>query len=324
MNSVQRNAFEILKNAQKHFSLKSMPDLTENPRTAKQKLMNDIITFLAEKGCRWRGCDEVSSFGMNLVHALTDALWNIDGHHHVFKKIPSIFSKFIGYNRPEISKHRKRQVANMSGIVLRSLAAHLFHCLQAGYWNRSDWTEIKTDVEQLAQSLAQYSDYLERNLKKVRLNHSLASPVRELSTNLHFQFLPICDSTSSSQAIVTKLEGMPDYQHIAVEDYCPADFRVKYRFVQKIKTTGFPFHTALLSYTHGNNIGNLHFLWKVECSSDVSFSQCQPVIEIIKKDIPVYHTRTMRKEMFSVFGRLTPNLKPAAARHIYRIFTGKY
>lgn len=92
--------------------------------------------------------------------------------------------------------------------------------------------------------------------------------------------------------------------------------------MQTVKETGFPFPTALLTYTHGNNVGSLHFVWKVESYSDTSFSDSQPVIEKLKEDIPVYHTRMMRKEMFKVFGRLSASVKPSAARHIYRLFTG--
>ncbi len=87
--------------------------------------------------------------------------------------------------------------------------------------------------------------------------------------------------------------------------------------MQTLKEVGLPFPTALLTYTHGNNV---HFVWKVESYSDASFSDSQPVIETLK-DIPVFHTRMMRKEMFNIFGT---SLKPAAARHIYRVFTGLY
>lgn len=80
-----------------------------------------------------------------------------------------------------------------------------------------------------------------------------------------------------------------------------ADCRSKYTFVQTMKTVGFPFPTALLSYTHGNNVGNLNFVWKVNSADESSFSDSQRVIEMVKKNIPVYHTRAMRKEMFQVF-----------------------
>ena len=115
------------------------------------------------------------------------ALWTIDGHHHVFSNQsvvdPSVYLNFVGYNRPELSKHRKRTVSNISGSVLRSVSSHLLHCLQASYWNRQHWVQLKNDVEQFAQALGGYAGYLEKSLKKTKLNHSLPSPVREISNN---------------------------------------------------------------------------------------------------------------------------------------------
>ena len=144
-------------NAQQQLSLRSMPDIIEQPKTAKQRLMNGIISFLKEKHCQWRGNDEVSSVGQSFVTALTDTLWTIDGHHHVFSNqsiiIPPVFSQFVGYNRPELSKHRKRQASNMSGSVLRSLSSHLFHCLQAGYWNRQHWNSLLSPCPTIAVTL---------------------------------------------------------------------------------------------------------------------------------------------------------------------------
>ena len=323
----------MMMNAQQQLSQKSMPDLTEEPKSKKQTLRNDVITFLAENGCQWRST-EVSSDGAGLVNALTDIFWTIDGHHHVFisqgHRIPAIFTKFVGYNRPELSKHRKRELGNLSGSLLQSLSSHLFHCLQGSYWHRGAWVSMKGDIDQLAQSLAKYTDYLEASRKKTKLQHCLTSPVRELSTNLQFEFLPVRSSStavgtsSQFESLDAQLAETPDYQYVLVEDTCPTDFRAKYNFIQKMKTVGFRFPTALLSYAHGNNIGNLHFVWRVSGPNESSFSDSQQVIESAKERIPVYHTRAMRKEMFGVFGRLTPSLKPAVFRHIYRVFTGRY
>lgn len=95
-----------MRNAQRELSKKQMPNLVE-PRTKKQKLWNDVIKFLEVKNCKWKSA-EVSSYGSNLVQAITNVLWHIDGQHDVFKKqslpIPSIFTN---YNRPDLSKHRK-------------------------------------------------------------------------------------------------------------------------------------------------------------------------------------------------------------------------
>ena len=82
--------------------------------------------------------------------------------------------------------------------------------------------------------------------------------------------------------------------------------------------SGLPIPTALLTYAHGNNVSNMKFIWKVQSTSESSFSDCQAAIENVKKNIPIYHTRTMRKELFALFGKLTSSLKPSVIRHHYR------
>ena len=59
----------------------------------------------------------------------------------------------------------------------------------------------------------------------------------------------------------------------------------------------------MLTYSHGNNIGNLHFLWKVSDTDD-AMSNSQQTIEKAKEEIPIYHTRAMRRALFEKFGRV--------------------
>lgn len=304
-----------------------MPDIVENPRTNKQKLWNSVIRFLSEKNCMWKNI-EVSSSGCSLVQALSNTLWYIDGQYDTFQKqgylIPAIFGVFQNYNRPDLSKHRKRQQNNMSGTVLKSLSSHLFTCLQGVYWNRDCWKVMKLDVEQLTNAIEGYSLYLQRSCKKVIHNQSLSSPVREISEHLSFQFLP------TSHVMPDKLKDLHDHLDqlselvsVPVEQFSPSDPKEKYQYLQTLKSNGFPFPTSLLTYSHGNNVGNLNFVWRVHAISESSFSECQPVVEAIKKNIPTYHTRAMRKEISGLFGKLTSSVKPAVIRHIYRTITGR-
>lgn len=76
----------------------------------------------------------------------------------------------------------------------------------------------------------------------------------------------------------------------------------------------------MMTYSHGNNIGNVHFLWKVSGSAD-DFSNSQHTIERAKEEIPVFHTRAMRRALFEKFGRVAPSIKPAILRALYRELT---
>ena len=150
------NAFEILMKNARSLRQLTLPSLIENPKNKKQKLRNDFISFLSKKNIKWHA-DEVASSGEAFIKAVVDALWEIDGHHDVFKarsfSIPPAFHPFTGYNLPELSKHRKRSRQNMSSTSLRLCSNALFACLQGVYWDRQCWKDLKQNFEGLATSL---------------------------------------------------------------------------------------------------------------------------------------------------------------------------
>ena len=74
-----------------------------------------------------------------------------------------------------------------------------------------------------------------------------------------------------------------------MEDVCPTDPRRKYDYLQALKSGGLAVKAAMLTYRHGNNIGNTNCIWKVPEQDPDSFSQSQQTIEIVKKQIPVSH-----------------------------------
>ncbi len=55
---------------------------------------------------------------------------------------------------------------------------------------------------------------------------------------------------------------------------------------------------------------------------EAALTENQKVIEKLKRDLPVYHTRAMKKEFMSTFGRFTATTKPFVLRSIYRELTG--
>lgn len=183
----------------------------------------------------------------------------------------------------------------------------------------------KPNIEQLTKSIDGYSDYLQKSCKKVLLNQSLSSPTREISDHLSFQFLTVNMLTPRPAELNNLhgcLENLPEFEFVSVEEFSPGDPKKKYQYLQTLKTKGFPFPSALLTYSHGNNVGNLNFIWRVPSTSETSFSDSQSIIESVKKKIPIYHTRAMRKSFASLFGRLSTPVKPAVLRHVYRTITG--
>ena len=155
----------------------------------------------------------------------------------------------------------------MSQSDLNLVSSHIFDCLQANYWSEKHWSAFKGEVEQLAQSIHKYSEYLKRSCKKSSFCQARFTPVRQVS----FQFLPQC---SSLQPILSelsvKLQECACYKYLAVEDFSPSRSFSKYNYTQCMKSHGFPFPAVLVTYAHGNNIGNLNFVWRVpSCSESV-------------------------------------------------------
>lgn len=68
----------------------------------------------------------------------------------------------------------------------------------------------------------------------------------------------------------------------------------------------------------------MHFVWRVPKDEEIErvFTLSLSVIECIQPQFPVFHTRIMRKAMFSKFGQIAPSVKPAMLRYFYRDLTG--
>lgn len=200
----------------------ALPQTIADPKTKKQKLYNDIIQFLSGK---WRS-DEVATVGTAFVRALVDTLWAIDGLHSVLASrnvmIPSIFHPFTGYNLPQMSKHRKRTIENLSSTQLRICADSLFGCLQGGYWEQSGWRNLKPAVEELARGLSKYANYLCSQVKTMRLVHMSEKPVRQVADNLHICSLPISETVSSKLlSLQSTLQEKELYNYVVLETLIP-------------------------------------------------------------------------------------------------------
>ena len=82
----------------------------------------------------------------------------------------------------------------------------------------------------------------------------------------------------------------------------------------------------MLTYFHGNNVGNSHFIWRIseEVTNSDLVVRSQYTIETLKSKMPIYHTRAMRSQLLSKYGRISPCLKPSLLRIMYRELTGDH
>ena len=134
--------------------------------------------------------DEETHFCKKLVKCVRDIFWYLDRRHHIFerinKPISSSFNCFVGYDVPQLSKHRKRVTRNLSSdkpliflqYFLRTTGIEL-----AGVTSRSSFLSF----------LGAYSDYSIEKNKKTKANHRSPTPVRDLPENLHLKYLAPAD-----------------------------------------------------------------------------------------------------------------------------------
>ena len=75
---------------------------------------------------------------------------------------------------------------------------------------------------------------------------------------------------------------------------------------------------VLYSYTGSRN--HLHFVWRIpeDLAEREMLKKNMSVVQELRKTLPTYHTRAMRRHSF---GRYT-NSKPAILREVYRSLTG--
>ncbi len=298
-------------------------------RNNKNKLYNDFFT---SRNCYLRS-NEVPSFGKKLVLTLQNLFWYIGGHHHVFAQrasaIPDMFAVFQNYNRPELSKHRKRITRNISSDQLQDFVLDLSTMLENPYWERLNWKGLKLHFLQLCLSIAGYVEYLHQKNKLMKLVHKSPTPVRDLATNLKITFLsrsqdgPLHPELCAINELVSE---KPFFVYVSISEVLPTDPAKKCRVLNTLISRGLSVSCILLVYSPGSNVGNLQFLWRIPENDEPSicFQSSQPVIEEIKSLLPVYHTRAMRRVMFEKFGRVSNNFKPSVLCYFYKDLTGKY
>lgn len=299
----------------------------------KDALYNDLISmFVSQKALLYES--EINSIGKKLVTTLRDVLWHVDGHHNRLTEraisIPPMFQRFVGYNVPELSKHRKRRTCNISSDQLQSFVGDLLVILDYGFWERPQWKKIKPSIIQLCDCLASYIDYLSKKNKQAKLNHRSPTPIREISENLKIKFINKCEVGDDIEPVLKPLDDVivskSPYILVSLHNYIPMEPVKKYRFTNLLESSGLSVPVILLTYNPGSNIGKLLFIWRVPEGKDIGdyLQECQETIEEAKKSIPVFHTRAMRFALFSKFGRLTSKVKPAVLRQFYRELTGNF
>ena len=171
----------------------------------------------------------------------------------------------------------------------------------------------------IADSLTDYASYLEDKCQVVKANHHLLSPKRpESGVDMTLDIIEGAKSIKPKlveryKILNEKLLQADLYQPILVNEFLPLDTRERRRYIDELPH-GIPNTLRVFKYTHssGNNLGNTctHYVWKVPV--DTVLEDNYKVIDKVKSQIKVYHSRAMRNEFKLICGRVS-NMKPAVA-----------
>ena len=206
--TTMRNAFQVLMQSQAARSQRDKLPQKIDCRNKKDELFNDLVDLFEGNGWTW--VDSGNTLGKSFLLKLRDVLWYVDGHHAAFENrsfpIPEVFKQFSGYNTPELSKHRKRKVGNMSYDVLISHVSCLKECLLSSWMQQQRWCALREVIDELATCLDDYTTYLRQQSRIVKQKQDSLS----VSDSGTVKVLPINASVSGRiQPLYSALEEKP-------------------------------------------------------------------------------------------------------------------
>ena len=118
-------------------------------------------------------------------------------------------------------------------------------------------------------------------------------------------------------AVEKLLIGKDMYSPELINEVLPLDRKDRYLFMKNIQL---PINVEIYSYYRGNDMGTLWFIWK--CGPGVDMKTSNDVLHQIEKEIPVYHTRAMKREFKDKFSLVINNR--TILNSVYAYLTGDH
>lgn len=324
--SQKQNAFSVLMQASKKLLLPDKYEVEDNKiRNNKRLLRNKVIDTLRDASLGFTYGSLQS--GENFVNVFTNALWYIDpfieGMEARACNIPLLFEHLTGYNNPDQHKHKKVPIDNQT---LQSHASNLEIILEQTWISGPMWIPMYNGIKTLVESMYKYSDYLKKHASKSSSNHDMLFPIRNLDDTqtvkvIHPRFTVKPTFSSRYKALNDHLGSLDYYHPVCVDEYTPSDRRNRRYYIDNLHM-GLTYKCVFLRIARGSNLGTHNFLWRIPISSkDEEYLTKNPeIIMKITKDLPLYHTRAMRRE-FVQKAALIHKLPSHSARQIYKHLT---
>ena len=265
----------------------------------------------------WRR-DNVESTGVAFVRKLSRVLWYLDAHHEKFSGrgiiIPDHFSQFQRYND---FKRKKEKEPRLSVSGLDEHIKCLSELLMQPWFTCRVFDVLRQDVEKLVESMSKYKLYLTSKCAQIKQHHQslMAPPVGERD-NASLLTLPGTGEPASLaySELQQRLEGLPLYQPLFVNDIAPTDRYERRKWVSGFK---FSFPIMLYKFAYGNNLGTLLYVWRIPINQPIDSMAVSQVYSQLSSQQKFYSTSAMRREYLNQYSHVA-KIPKMLLRNIYR------
>ncbi|KAI8485273.1 hypothetical protein Bbelb_370200 [Branchiostoma belcheri] len=283
-----KSAFEVMMMASREKSRETFMfpayagtgDTENNNPLGHIRLYNNIVDILKKHNFRFernKG-NEVSS--KEVLVAIRNAVWYVLPHLRTLADraiyLPQeLRSLYDGktftqtYNNPSLHRHTLKP---MSGKELTGHAQELFKVCCVPLLQKPHLKKIKDMVVNLGEGISKYSEHLETSNWKVQEQRKQLFPVRSVQDGHSSELRVIEAKVRHDPKIIERysqlekhLADTEEYKVCFLNDFAPTDYRKRYTYISELQL---PMSIELYTYKTGNNLGSLHFIWKVPPSKE--------------------------------------------------------
>ena len=196
--------------------------------------------------------------------------------------------------------------------------SELLDMISMPWFLNKDFSGFKRECEKLIDGMNKYLNFLKNQANRTADMHASTEPLRSLTDSWGMNFIPRSDHgvDNDYKKLDADLVENDFYQPIFLSDYEPRDRIDRRYWLEHLSLSN---NIKIYKHQHGNYFGNFNFIWK--CLNDHEHSDGDMhAIDSIRKDLPHFSTRTMRKEFITRYSQ-SCKIKPAILRSVYQYLT---
>ena len=270
------------------------------------------------------------------VLTLTNAAWAITNSHNVIndvayhvsavKPIPGFFSQAAFRDQNDF-KQKKCAKPKLYATDLKSHSNDLYSILLSGNTQATaEWASFREEVNQLADCLKRYAEYLDEKSEKIATNHSLLRPVRSVSSHATVEpRYPTSKINPWYQLLDEALKTTGENKPVIFDEelHLEKPFSNNMQRFKYFNELALSIPLNLFKFSPGGSIITTHILVHVaaqqtEAEMITEGAKFMAQSQMLVKE---YHTRGMRKAFAKKVERVA-SITPAVREFIYKELTG--